>query len=67
MPKTVQTQTIEQDLLAVHKNLHSTFYARVSYMRATFSVINIGPNNILQQTLFVNCAVMQRSMISMKQ
>ena len=55
MPKAVQIQTNEQDLFAVHKNPHFTFYVRVSCMRATFSVMNIRPNNILYQTLFVNC------------
>ena len=55
MPKTIQTQTIEQGLFAVHKNAHFTSYDRVSYMRATFSVMNIRPNNILYQMLFVNC------------
>ena len=46
MPKTVQTQTVEQGLFAVHKNPHFTSYARVSYMPATFSVMNFRPNNI---------------------
>ena len=55
MPKTVQTQTIEQGLFAVHKTPHFTSYIRVSYMRATFNVMNIRPNNILYQMLFVYC------------
>ena len=56
MPKTVQTQTIEQSLFVVHKNPHfPSYYVRVFYMRATFSVINIRPNNILYQALFVYC------------
>ena len=55
MPKTGQTQTIEQGIFAVHQNFHFMSCVRVSYMRATFSVMNIGPNNILYQTLFVNC------------
>ena len=76
MPKTVQTQTIEHSLFAVHKNPHFTSYVRVSYMHATFGVMNVGPNNILYQTLFVNCVsqtnvlqtVVQRwSAISLKQ
>ena len=55
MPKTVQTQTIEQALFAVHKNPHFTSDVRVSYMHATFGVMNVEPNNILYQTLFLNC------------
>ena len=53
--KTVQTQAIEQGLFAVHKDPHFTSYIHVSYMRAAFTVMNIRPNNILYQTLFVNC------------
>ena len=47
MPKTVQTLTIEQSLFAVHKSPNFTSYVCVSYIRATFSVMNIRPNNIL--------------------
>ena len=74
MPKTVHTHTIEQGPFAVHKNSHFTSFARVSYMRETFSVMNIRPNNILYQTLFVNCVsqtnvpqtVVQRNMTPFK-
>ena len=55
MPKSVQTQTIERGLFDVHKNTHFTSYVCVSYVPATFSVMNVRSNNILYQTLFVNC------------
>ena len=61
MPKTVQTQTIEQSLFAVHKNPNFTSYVRVSYMGTTFSVMKTRQNNTLYQTLFVYCVPDERA------
>ena len=52
--KGVQTHTIEQSLFADHKSPYFNSYVCVSYVRATFSMMNIR-QNILYETLSVNC------------